>query len=187
MVPAAALKEWSLDGEIWGCGCRLDSCAFSLMLLSAGRGRGQNTENWPVIFKRGKYPLSTLLKKLILVAQCGREGRKGERAFQVKTSPSSYVTCELRKHDFMEQGDAEIPECLHLVGHMLSLLSWIKIAIHRNILSVTSESWFVILLRVRHVICKRDFLPHNDDKKNNNAGARGQPAFLVTSLRQAVM
>lgn len=104
-------------------------------------------------------------KKLILVAHCDREGRKGERAFQVKTSPSSYVTCELRKHDFMEQGEAEIPECLHLVGHMLSLLSWIKIAIHRNILSVTSESWFVILLRVRHVICKRDFLPHNADKK----------------------
>ena len=70
---------------------------------------------------------------------------------------------------------------------MLSLLSWIKIAIHRSILSVTSESWFVILLRVRYAVCKRDFLPHNADKKNNNAGARGQPAFLVTSLRQAVM
>ena len=61
-------------------------------------------------FKRGEYPLSALLKKLILVAQCHREGRKGERASQVKTRPSSYVTCELRKHDFMEQGEAEIPE-----------------------------------------------------------------------------
>lgn len=81
---------------------------FSVTLLCEGRGMRAEHRKL-ACFKRGEYPLSALLKKLILVAQCHREGRKGERASQVKTRPSSYITCELRKH-FMEQGEAEIPE-----------------------------------------------------------------------------
>lgn len=63
------------------------------------------------------------------------------------------------KHDFVEQGVAGISERLHLVSHMLCILSRVKIALHRDILSVTSERLFTILLKVMYIICKKDFLP----------------------------
>lgn len=68
-----------------------------------------------------------------------------------------------KSYYFMEQRVAGIRE-IRLVGHMLCILSPIEITLHRGILSVPSELLFIILLRVMHVISKKNFSPCDADK-----------------------
>lgn len=84
-------------GRIGAVVALLKGCVFSRTLLCERRETRNhvvgNRENWSIISKRSKNPLSNLPKKFVLVGQCCRTGREGKCAFQMKTSPC-YVTCE---------------------------------------------------------------------------------------------
>lgn len=92
-----------------------------------------NIEHRSIISKKCKYPLSNLLTRFILVGQYCRTDRKGKCVFQSEGKPLVY---DVRAGKAWFNG-AGITEGLHLVGHMLSISSWIKIAIHRDILSLS--------------------------------------------------
>lgn len=139
----------------------LINCVFAMMPLCKRGGletRCSGKQKIGVLFLKAAAMGSQICwQRLILVGPHCRKGRKGKFTLWSEDKSSLYNVQARESYYFIEQRVAERTGRLRWVGHMLYILPWLQITIHRHILSVPSKLPYIILLRVMCVIYRRVF------------------------------